>query len=155
MHLLLLGDVGELCLEAAYSVEDDAAVGLDLGLAGAAHADAASLALQVGPHSCQAGQQVLVLRQLHLGAGGGRLGALGEYVEDEAGSVEHLHLQLLLYVGHLLGAELVVEDNQRDLVLLDVCLELFELALADVCARVGVVEALCHAADGLSPGGVG
>ena len=41
------------------------------------------------PHAGEAGQEVLVLRQLHLRLGVGGLRVLGENVEDEGCAVHH------------------------------------------------------------------
>ena len=104
----------ELLLEARYLVEDYPSVGLYLCLAGASHSDTAPLALQVGPHAGKAWQKILVLRELHLGSRRGSLRPLGEDVENQAGAVENLDLELLLDVGHLLRAQLIVENHQAD-----------------------------------------
>ena len=145
----------EFLLEPGDLVEDDAPVGLDLCLAGASHADTAALSLEVCPESCEAGEQVLVLRELDLCLGGGGLRAAGEYVEDEAGAVEYLDLELFLEVGYLLGGEVVVEYDDSDVVGLHVLCDLLELALADECARVGVVELLCEPCHGDRSGSIG
>ena len=55
-----------LALQPADLVADQAAVGLELGLAGAAGADAAFEPLEVGPLAAQAREDVLVLRKLYL-----------------------------------------------------------------------------------------
>ena len=152
---LLLVDGGQLLLQQRDAVEDDAAVGLDLCLTGAAHADTAALTLEVGPHARQSRQQVLVLGELDLRLGAGRLRAAGEDVEDEARAVEDFHLQLALDVRHLLRGQVVVENHQADVVVLDVGAQLLELALAHVGARVGVVELLHEHLFGDGTGGVG
>ena len=87
---LLLVDFLETALEQGDALADDASVGFDFLLARAAHTDTAALFLQVSPHTREAGEQVLVLGQLHLHLGVGGLGALGEDVEDEVGAVHHL-----------------------------------------------------------------
>ena len=127
---------------------DDTAVGLNLRFTGTAHTDTASLTLEVGPHTRQSRQQVLVLRQfdLHLGAGG--LCALGKDVEDEARAVERLDLDGLLDEGNLLGREVVVKDDKADVVVLDKIDNFFEFALADVGRAVGAVAPLQESAHG-------
>ncbi len=95
---LLFVDGAELLLEPGDFVEDYAAVGLDLRFTGAAHADTAALAFEVGPQARQARQQVLVLGQFDLGFGVGCLGAAREDVENQRGAVENLYLELLLDV---------------------------------------------------------
>ena len=76
-------------------------------------------------------------------------------VENEAGAVENLHLQLLLDVLHLLGREVVVEDDHTYLVLVDVVFYLGQLACADKGAGVGHVEPLQEFLHGLGSGGLG
>ena len=95
------------------------------------------------------------MRQLDLGLGIGRLGAFGEDVEDEAGAVEHLDLQLLLDVGDLLGGEVVVKYHHSYLVFLDILLYLVEFPFAHECAWVGVVEFLQEYFLGHGSGRVG
>ena len=59
------------------------AVGLELRLAGTAHADAALLALEVGPAAHQAAGDVLQLRELDFELALEAAGALREDVEDQ------------------------------------------------------------------------
>ena len=90
-------------LETADLVADQAAVCLELRLAGAARADAAAEPLEVRPLAAQARQDVLVLRQLDLQPALPRPRVLREDVEDQRGAVEHLHVQRLLEVALLRG----------------------------------------------------
>jgi hypothetical protein len=71
-------------------------VRLQLGFTGALGADGpaaagARLALQMGPHACEAGQKVLVLGQLHLEPALPGPGPLGEDVQDQPAAVQHLN----------------------------------------------------------------
>ena len=52
-----------------------------------------------------------MLRQLHLGLGLSGLRAHGEDVQYQRCTVEDLHLQFLLNIPHLLGAQLIVENH--------------------------------------------
>ena len=129
-----------------HAVQDDASVHLQLRLTRStqthrafptAGARAASLSFEVRPQALQAGQHVLVLRQLYLRLGVGRLCPHGEDVEDERRAVQYLHLQCTFDIAYLLGGQLVVEDDHahfafRFLLLLDVCLYLVQLSLAHV-----------------------
>ena len=138
---------------------DQAAVGLQLGLAGALGADgslaaAAALALQMGPHAGEPGQQVLVLRQLHLEPALLGLGPLGEDVQDQAAAVQHLDAQQICQHPLLGGGQVVVEDDHGGLLLLHHAADLLHLALADEAVGVRLVPALQDHAHGLAPGGV-
>ena len=121
----------------------------------AAHAYAAALTLQVSPHAGEAGEQILILGQLHLGAGVGRACTLGEDVENEAGAVEHFYFQLFFYVGHLLRSQIVVEYGHGYIVVLGVLAYLLQFARSHECARVGAVHFLCELTHRHSPRCVG
>src|SRR5262249_56767226 len=98
-------------LQVADAGIDEAAVFLELRLAGAARADAGGVPAEVRPHLAQARQGVFQLRQLDLQAGLDGAGAGGEYVEDQLAAVEDLAVGGLLQVADLTGAEVVVEDD--------------------------------------------
>jgi len=107
----------------------------------------------VGPEALEARQHVAILRQLHLRLGVGRLGAHGKDVEDEAGAVEDLHAQFLLYVADLACRQLIVENDHaygllRVFSFLDIVSDLFELALADIGRLAGASYALGVALHG-------
>ena len=131
---------------------DVAAVGLELRLAGAARADRrraarGRLAHEVRPHTGQARQQVLVLRQLHLQLPLARPGALGKDVKDQARAVEHAHAEFLLQHAHLRRGELVVKHCEVAVVGEDQLPQLRHLALAEEGARVGrglALQQRCH-----------
>ena len=74
----------------------------------------------MGPEALEARQHVAILRQLHLRLGVGRLGAHGKDVEDEAGAVEDLHAQFLLYVADLACRQLIVENDHAYGLLADI-----------------------------------
>ena len=88
--LLALLHVGKAIAQVANALRDDAAVFFELGFAGAAQADAALVARQVGPHLAQAGQGVFELGELDLQARLVAAGARGEDVEDEFGAIQDL-----------------------------------------------------------------
>ena len=120
-------------------------VGLQLGLAGAAGADGALLALQVGPHAQQPGQQILVLGQLHLEPALPGPGPLGEDVQDQGRPVQHLDAQVLRQRPLLGGREGIVKDHHVGPHGLHQLLDLRRLALADKGAGVRGVLVLEHA----------
>src|SRR5471030_16196 len=71
--------VGQIALELDDALDEEAPVGLDLGLAGTTQkAEAAALALQVGPSANQAGALVVETSQLHLQAALAGARAAGE-----------------------------------------------------------------------------
>ena len=88
------------------------AVGLELGLARPAQADAALLSLEVGPAAHQARRQVLELGQfdLQLALEGAR--AQREDIQDQAGAVDDPALQRPLEIALLRRAQVVVDQHQ-------------------------------------------
>ena len=138
---------------------DNAAVRLQLGLTGALGADGAlaagaALALQVGPHARQTGQQILVLGQLHLESALFRLGPLGKNVQNQAAAVQHLDAQQLRQHPLLGGGQVIVEDDHGGPHVLAVQLDLRHLALADEGAGVRRGPVLQHNTHGLASGGL-
>ncbi len=125
----MLVDACQLLAQQGNAIANDPAVRFNFFLSWTLHADATFLLLKVGPHVGEAGQQVLVLGQFHLGLCVSRRGPLGKNVEDEVGPVEHLSLGNLLFdVAELNGTEFIVEDDHVDVLFLDEFLDLLELA---------------------------
>src|SRR5207302_2978602 len=143
----------QLLLQMGDAVADDAAIELDLRLADAARADAAGLPLQVRPGARQARQRVLELRQLHLRARLAAAGAAGEDVEDQAAAVDDLRADDLLEVAHLRRPEVVVEHDQRRVVMRGDRLDLLRFPLADERSGVGGGAARQNFPDDLPPRG--
>ena len=124
-HRQLLADGGD-------ALVDEAPVGLDLRLAGAAEkAETAALALQVGPRANEPALLVGELGQLHLQPALAGAGTLAEDLQDQAGAVEHLAAPGLLKVALLHRAQGVVDDGERRLALADQGGELRHLAGAE------------------------
>jgi len=109
----------------------------------------------VGPHAREARERVLELRELHLHARLGRARARREDVEDELGAVDHALAELALEVLALRRRELIVEDDERRLLLDDQSLELVDLAAADVGGGIGPVELLREGARDQRPRRIG
>ena len=77
----------QLAPQPRHAIADQAAVCLDLRLAGAAEkAEAAALALQMGPAAHEASGLIVEMRELDLQPPLGGSGALAEDFEDEAGN---------------------------------------------------------------------
>ena len=125
-------------------VAGEAAVGLDLALARAPGADAAVSpeALEVGPEPPHAGQVVFELGQLDLQLALGRVGVVGEDVEDHRGAVDHRHPERRLEVALLARRQLVVAGDQVGVAGLDLGLQLGQLAAAEVAVGVGLLALL-------------
>ena len=85
-------------LEAVDAHADPPAIGLELGLAGAAGADAAAEPRQLGADADQARQQVLQLRQLDLQLAFAGARAAGEDVENQLRAIDDLARQPLARV---------------------------------------------------------
>ncbi len=162
--LSVLADLVKLAFQMGDAPTDLSAVHLQLGFAGAAHADAArgpagpttGLTGQVGPGPGQPGQTVFVLGQLHLHRALLGAGVAGEDVQDQGRAVQDLDLaQGLLHLPLLAGGELVVEDHHVGPGLGDQGFQLHQLAGAHEGGRVGGVEVLGEHADHGQPGRVG
>ena len=122
-------------------------VGLDLGLARSARADSAvhapgAEALEVRPQPAHAGEVVLELGQLHLELALGRVGMVGEDVEDDRRAIDDRHVERLLDVALLARQQLVVAGHEVGVAVLDRLLELLELAATEVAVGIGLLAAL-------------
>ena len=134
----LVAHLAEAALEQRDAAPRDAAVGLELRLAGASRADAAAEPLEVLPHPPHPRQVVLELRQLDLELALGAPRVLGEDVEDQLRAVDDARLERVLERPLLGRVELVVDDQHLGVRALVRLLQLLELALADVGAPVGL-----------------
>ena len=105
------------------------------------------------PHAAHARQVVLELRELDLELSLGADGVLGEDVEDQLRAVDDARLERVLEVPLLRRVELVVDEQHLGARLLVRALQLLELALADVGARVGPRAVLDELADRLDARG--
>ena len=134
-------------------------VRFQLGLAGALGPDRAlaagtRLALQVGPHTRQTGQQILILRQLHLEPAFPGPGPLGKNVQNQAAPVQHLDAQGLRQHPHLRGREIIVKNHHGGAAALAVRPDLLYLALANKTAGVRRGTVLQHRPHRLGSGGL-
>ena len=125
-------------------------VGLELRLARAARADPAAEALEVLPHAAHARQVVLELRELDLELPLGRDGVLGEDVEDQLRAVDDARRERVLERTLLSRLQLIVDDQYLGLAVAVGRLQLLELSLADIRARIrprSVLDDLCDRRD--------
>ena len=89
----------ELAADLGHPVADHPPVGLDLGFARTAkEAEAAALALEVGPAAHQAARLIIEMGELDLQPPFGGRRTLAEDLEDQPGAVDHLGADLLLQV---------------------------------------------------------
>ena len=105
------------------------------------------------PQPAHAGEVVLELGQLDLELALGRVGVVGEDVEDHGGAVDHGHPERRLQVALLARRELVVDCDQVGVAGRDLLLQLGELAAPEVAVGVRAVPLLDHLAGGGYPGG--
>ncbi len=157
-HAAVLFEVLEPAAQSGDAVAGEPAVGLDLGLARAPGADAAvhaagAEALEVGPEPPHAGHVVFELGQLDLELALGRVGVVGEDVEDDGGAVDHRHPQGRLEVALLARCQLVVAGDQVGVAGADLLLQLVEPAAAEVAVGVRFRALLGRLAGGRNAGG--
>ena len=126
-------DLLQILLEFADPVADDSTVRFDLALAGtAARSRAAPLPLQVRPHTRQTREHILVIGQLHLGLGIGRLRPRHENIENQTRAVENPAGHGRLDVARLRRREFVVENRHVDLLLLAIGSDLLQFPRTDI-----------------------
>ena len=145
MHL------GQLVLQEADSLLCFASVGFKLGLTRTAQADSATtgLARKVSPHPGQAWKPVFQLGEFNLQASLVRLCPAGEDVENQRRAVDHQHVELSLEIPLLRGCQVTVDHDQVITKVLAEVPDLFELALADIGARVRMGQLLGNRAHHL------
>jgi len=141
----MAADVLQFALELTNAPSDDASIRLELSLSRSAQAHASRatasrastcLASEVCPRAREAGQTIDVLGKLYLQGSFTRPSMPGENVEDEGSTVQDLDPQLLLKPTLLARREFVIKDDRVQGELVGNCLQLGDLALAYVGARV-------------------
>ena len=150
--LALLLDFLEPPGEHAHALADEAAVGLELRLAGTAHADTAFLPLEVGPAAHQARGDVFQLRELDFELAFEAAGALRENIENQAVSIEHAAAGELLEVALLARRERVIDQDDVGGVVFGDGPNFVGLAAAHEEAGIGTLAAARHGGNGLGPG---
>ena len=137
---------------------DPSAVQLQLLLTGALVGQAAAstaLAGEGGPHADEAGQHVLELGGLDLELGLAGPGPGGKDLQDQAGPVQDLRVQLLFQVAHLHGGQGLVEEDDVCIPGLDLAAQLHDLAAAQIGGVGDVVGVLHDGAGRLESAGFG
>jgi hypothetical protein len=94
------------------------------------------------PHAGKPGEEILVLGQLYLGAGMRGACTAGKDIKNEIGAVNDTAVELFLDVTHLARRELVIKDGKSDFISFNKRGDLFDLALIDECARIGMFNPL-------------
>ena len=132
---------------------DEPAIFFQLRFAGAARADAAADAAQVGPHLRKPRQGVFQLGQLDLQArldGAARVAKMSRISSLRSSTLSLVAFSRLRICGR---RQVVVEDDHVGVGGRDLLLQFFELALADVAGGVDLQPPLAEAADDGGAGG--
>ena len=145
--------MSQASLERRDPIASQAAVGLDLALAGASGPDPTSESLEVRPQAPHPRQVVLELGQLDLQLALGAVGVGGEDVEDDRRAVDHRDAERGLEVAFLARRQLVVAGHEIRVRRGDLGLHVLELSGAEVRVGMRALTALDELADGRHPCG--
>src|SRR6516225_5502795 len=120
---------------------DHAAVGFELGFAGSTkEAEAAALALEMGPGTHQSALLISQMRMLDLQRALARAGATAENLQDQAGAVQDFRIPRFFQVALLHWRQRAIHDHDAGVETFDETGNLFDLALAEKCCRPQSVE---------------
>ena len=125
----------QLPLQARNPFLDAAPIHFQLRFPWAAGPDSAGLARKVGPHSGEARQQILQLRELNLEPPFPAPRPLCENVEDKLGAVEDLAREQIFQIASLRRRQFIVKNNRRDVLVLERFLDQLRLAFPNVIRR--------------------
>ena len=135
-------DLFQFALDPRHPVADQPAIGLDLGFAGTAEeAEAAALALEVGPAADQPAGLIVEMRELDLEPPFRGCRPLAENFEDQAGAVDHFGAGFVFQILLLDRGQGGVDNHQSGLVLLCRSGDLLDLALAEQSRRTDRADA--------------
>ncbi len=138
----------EILLDAAHPLFDQASVGFDLCFAGAAkEAEAAALALEMGPGSHEPRFLIGQMRKFDLQRAFPGARPLAEDFEDQPGAVDDLRAPGPFEIALLNRRQLTVHADQPRLLRLHRLADLLDLALAEIGRRPNLVEAHRNLAD--------
>jgi hypothetical protein len=131
----------EFVLQPRDAIADQAAVGFDLGLAGAAHeSESAALALQMGPRPHQPAALIIEMRQFDLQRTFLGLGAAAEDFQNQPGAVENLGVPRLLEIALLDRRQRAIHHHKFDVVARDQAGDLLDLAFAEIARRPDLAD---------------
>ena len=135
-----------------HTIADHAAIGLDLRLARTAkEAETAALALEMGPGAHEAPGLVIEMRQFDLKTPLGRRRAFTEDLEDQAGPVDDLALELFLQIALLDRGQRAVDDDQFGLGLRAGNRDVADLAFTEQRRRARLADRDDEGVDHLDP----
>ena len=145
-------DPGDLPAQVGDAPADAAAINFQFRLAGAPGPDAAAKSGQPDASSRQPRQQVGHLSQLDLQPALFRMRAAGKDVQHQGRPINDFHFQQPFQVALLGRGELAVENHQVGTMLVDVLLEIFDLAGADEGPGIGFGPLLQNSPSNDRPG---
>ena len=137
--------IGEFPPDVGHAGTDAPPIDLELGLSGPPRADPSAEAGEARPDAREPREEVAQLRQLHLELAFFGPRPLGKDVENQLGTVEHLHFKASFQIASLCRRQLVVEDDEIGLDVADDSFELFDLSGPKVRRWVGSAACLVSA----------
>ena len=127
-----------------------AAVGFELGLAGASGADASAEARHGRAVAGQTRQKIIQLRQFDLQFSFAGAGAAGKNIQDQLRAVQDLYVQLFFQIALLGGRKLAIEDHRGRVVQADLGFQILHFAGAYEGSGIGARTGLDLGFDNFS-----
>ena len=147
-----LANLFQLPFQTVDPLPDMAAVRFQLGFAGSPGADAAALPGQAGAHAGQPGQQIFILRQLHLKPAFPGLGSLGENVQNQGAAIQHRDTDDLFQRPDISRGQLIVKYHHGGRRSLHQHFYFQRLPFTDKAVGIGGMAVLQHLAGAEAPG---